>query len=122
MGDNVKTVQKSVDQDNKLNHSGVTAETKLSTSSKANWYKTSWDNTTDNSKRLKVIIDGIFNGGGQNPEDASQTITWVNVTTEIHPSQIVDMEGTALMSYDVTTLICLNYAKTQLKSALYCDD
>jgi len=104
LGDNVKTVQKSVDQDNKLNHSGVTAETKLSTSSKANWYKTSWDNTTDNSKRLKVIIDGIFNGGGQNPEDASQTITWVNVTTEIHPSQIVDMEGTALMSYDVTSL------------------
>jgi len=95
LGDNVKTNQKTVDQDNKITHEGVTAET-LAGSTKMNWYTTSWDNTTDNSKRLKVIVEGVFNGGGDNPEDAAQTVTWVNVTTGIHPSQIVDMEGTAL--------------------------
>ena len=52
-----------------------------------NWYKTSWDNTTDNSKRLKIIVDGLGTEAGDNnqdPEDKSQTITWVNVTTEIN--------------------------------------
>ena len=32
------------------------------------------------------------------------TKTWVNITTSIHPSQLVDMEGTAVVSYDVTSL------------------
>ncbi|NWJ90451.1 hypothetical protein HX856_04380, partial [Marine Group I thaumarchaeote] len=56
LGDNVKTEQKTVGGGNKLNSEGVTASTHSAqtTAGKMNWYKTSWDNTTDNSKRLKI--------------------------------------------------------------------
>ena len=99
LGDNVKTEQKTVGGGNKLAHEGVTASTASSQAAggKMNWYKTSWDNTTDNSERLKIIVDGITHAASNNPEDAAQTITWVNITTGIHPSQIVDLEGTALV-------------------------
>ena len=68
------------------------------------WYNTSWANTTDSSKRLNVIVNQV-SGTTFTPRcRMSQTITWVNVTTGIHPSQIVDMEGTAMISYDITSI------------------
>ena len=66
------------------------------------WYKTKWDNTTDNSQRLNIIVDGVI--APYSPEEALTTITWVNITTSIAPSEIVDMEGTALISYDITSI------------------
>ena len=108
LGDNVKSTQKTVDEANKLAHSGVTASAQLTTDGGASsmaWYKTSWDNTTDNSKRLKVIVDGLGTAAGDSNLDSTlQTVTWVNVTTEINPSALVDLEGTVLVSYDVTSL------------------
>lgn len=114
LGANVKTEQtvniigfgnsSSVDQKHKMTHSGVAAQSKIAgEAGNKNWYKTSWANTTDSSERLKIIINGLT-WSEQNPEDTAQTITWVNVTTEINPSQIVDMIGTALVSYDVRSL------------------
>jgi len=106
LGDNVMTAQKTVDGKNKLTHTGVTASLKSGTGGNdeiLNWYKTSWDNTTDNSKRLKIIVDGVTYPSAD-PEDSAQTITWVNITTLINPSTLVDLEGTVLMSYDVTSL------------------
>ena len=102
LGDNVMTVQKTVDGDNALSNEGVTASTNQGSDTTKNWYKTSWDNTTDNSKRLKIIVDGMSEI--ENPDDTANTVTWVNITTGITPSALVDLEGTALVSYDVTSL------------------
>jgi len=74
------------------------------------WYKTMWSNTSDSSERLKIVINGIENGilgvGGAMtpPEEGIATQTWVNITTGIAASQLVDLEGTALLSYDVTSI------------------
>ena len=96
------TVQKTVDGDNALSNEGVTASTNQGSDTTKNWYKTSWDNTTDNSKRLKIIVDGMSEI--ENPDDTANTVTFVNITTGITPSALVDLEGTALVSYDVTSL------------------
>ena len=105
LGDNVQTVQKSVDGDNKLANEGVTIQTLISESAHTgNWYKTSWSNTTDSSKRLKIEVNGLSNAGGAQPEDSAQIVTWLNITTSIAPSQLVDLEGTALLSYDVSSV------------------
>jgi hypothetical protein len=70
------------------------------------WYNTYWANTTDSSKRLNLIVDGFKTGAlGNIPRDGTgYTQTWVNITTGISPDQIVDLAGTALISYDVTSI------------------
>jgi len=108
LGDNVMTVQSTVDHTTKLAYEGVTIEMIDSDADAASggadgWYNTSWANTTDSSKRLNIIVNEV-SSSNISPQGMSQTITWVNVTTGIHPSQIVDMEGTAMISYDITSI------------------
>ncbi len=104
LGDNVQTVQKTVGGKAKLANEGVTIQTLVSESAHTgNWYTTSWSNTTDSSKRLKIEVNGMTYPGLA-PEEAAQTVTWLNITTSIAPSTLVDLEGTALLSYDVTSI------------------
>ena len=109
LGDNVKTTQSTTDGGNALTHEGVIIQSMTSdTDADAGdqyWYKTNWANTTDNSKRLNIIVDGVSSTNSiVQPEETSATKTWVNITTGIHPSQLVDLPGTTLISYDVTSL------------------
>mgnify|MGYP003325667059 CR=1 FL=1 len=109
LGDNVKTTQSTTDGGNALTHEGVIIQSMTSdTAADAGdqyWYKTNWANTTDNSKRLNIIVDGVSSTNSiVQPEETSATKTWVNITTGIHPSQLVDLPGTTLISYDVTSL------------------
>jgi len=62
------------------------------------------ENTTDNSKRIKLTINGAEHGqGGEKNLDAqSNVITYLNVTATISPSTIIDLPGTVAVQYDIT--------------------
>jgi hypothetical protein len=109
LGDNVKTTQSTTDGGNALTHEGVIIQSIASdTAADAGnqyWYKTNWANTTDSSKRLNIIVDGVSSTNSiVQPQGTDTTKTWVNITTGIHPSQLVDLPGTTLISYDVSSL------------------
>ena len=105
LGDNVQTNVGSTNRAGPLvalANEGVLIETPSEDATANHWYKTLWANTTDSSKRLKVIVDGVH--GLAQPEDTSQTTTWMNITTGIGPDQLVNLDGTALVSYDITSV------------------
>jgi hypothetical protein len=82
-----------------LAHSSVAVSTGSSAANDV-FYTTFASNTTDNSKRIKVVVNGI---GGGAPTDASlNTVTWLNVTTDIAPSELVNLEGTVALQYDIS--------------------
>jgi hypothetical protein len=55
-------------------------------------------NTTDNSKRLKIVHNGTVSGG----TPTGVTNTWVNVTTGHTRADIIGMPGTPYLSWDIS--------------------
>jgi len=85
--------------------SGVCISTGASAAADTVYYTVIASNTTDNSKRLLLNINGISKneeGEGQMGEDRANTVTWLNVTTDISPSELVNLEGTAALQYDIS--------------------
>jgi hypothetical protein len=71
-----------------------------------NYYIVSASNTTDTSKRLNLEVNGVETRGGVegNPDSNVNTITWLNVTTSIAPSELVDLPGSAYVQYDISSI------------------
>jgi hypothetical protein len=55
-------------------------------------------NTTDNSKRLKIVHNGSCTGGCA----TGVTATWINVTTGHTRADIIGMAGTPYLSWDIS--------------------
>ena len=59
-------------------------------------------NTSDNSERLRIIMNGTTTGA---PESANASTTfWLNITTGHTKADLTNLEGTPVLSYDVTAL------------------
>jgi hypothetical protein len=54
-------------------------------------------NTTDNSERLRII-----NNSAKDDGLGANTHTWINVTTGIDRTTLIDLEGTTVLNYDVS--------------------
>jgi len=88
--------------------SGVCISTGATAAADTVYYTVVASNTTDNSKRLMLNINGISEDAGergeagQMGEDRDNTITWLNVTTDIPPSDLVNLEGSVAIQYDIS--------------------
>lgn len=59
-------------------------------------------NTTDNSERLRITMNGTTQGA---PESANASTTfWLNVTTGHTKADLTALEGTPVLSYDITAI------------------
>jgi len=66
------------------------------TGSAGGFYDLNIYNTTDNSERLRIVLNA------EQGSHAAATNTWVNVTTSHSLADLVGLGGTAVLSYDVS--------------------
>ena len=59
-------------------------------------YNLTVHNTSDNSDRMRILINTLLDGGDGNSN------TWINVTTGHTRANLVDLPGTVVLNYDVS--------------------